>query len=97
MRGLVHLGKQVEDRGLTGAVGADQTGDLGLANGQAKVVDRLKAAKLNAQVDALERRALAQVAVGNDGARRIRDHLALVELKLTGHRLPPPSWEQSGP
>ena len=69
----------------------------GLADGQAKVVDRLKAAELNAQVNALERRALAQVAVGNDGARRIRDHLALVELKLTGHRLPPPSWEQSDP
>ena len=97
MRGLVHLGEQIEDRGLTGTVRADQTGDLGLTDGQAKVVYCLKAAKFNAQVDALERRALAQVAVGNDGARRIRDHLALVELKLTGHRLPPPSWEQSGP
>ena len=97
VRGLVHLGEQVEDRGLTGTVGTDQTGDLGLTDGQAKVVDCLKAAKFNAQVDALERRALAQVAVGNDGARRIRDHLALVELKLTGHRLPPPSWKQSGP
>ena len=97
MRGLIHLGEQVEDRGLTGTVGTDETGDFGLADSQAKVVDRLKAAKLDAQVDALERRALAQVAIGNDGARRIRDHLALVELKFTGHRLPPPSWEQSGP
>lgn len=97
VRGLVHLGEQVEDRGLASAVGADETGDLGLADGQAKVVYCLKAAKLNAQVDALERRALTQVAVGNDSARRIRDHLALVELKLTGHRLPPPSWKQSGP
>ena len=97
VRGLVHLGKQVEDRGLAGAVGANQTGDLGLADGQAKVVDRLEAAELNTQVDTLESRAMAQVAIGNDGARRIRDHLALVELKLTGHRLSPPSWEQSGP
>ena len=97
VRGLVHLGEQVEDRGLTGTVRADQTGDLGLTDGQAKVVYCLKAAKFNAQVDALERRALAQVAIGNDGARRIRDHLALVELKLTGHRLPHPSWKQSGP
>ena len=97
MRRLVHLGEQVEDRGLAGTVGADETGDLSLADGQAKVIDCLKAAEFNAQVDALERRALAQVAVGNDGARRIRDHLALVELKLTGHRLPPPSWKQSGP
>ena len=91
MRGLVHLGEQVEDRSLAGAVGADETGDLGLTDGQAKIVDCLKAAEFNAQVDALERRALAQVAIGNDGARRIRDHLALVEFKLTGHRLPPPS------
>ena len=54
MRGLVHLGEQVEDRGLAGAVGTDQTGDLGLADSQAKVVDCLKATELNAQVDALE-------------------------------------------
>ena len=33
MRGLVHLGEQVEDRGLAGTVGADETGDLGLADG----------------------------------------------------------------
>ena len=33
VRGLVHLGEQVEDRGLTGTVGSDQTGDLGLADG----------------------------------------------------------------
>lgn len=82
---------------LPGAVGTDQTGDLGLADSQAKVVDCLKATELNAQVDALECRALAQVTIGNDGARRIRDHLALLELKFTGHRLPPPSWKQSGP
>ena len=97
VRGLVYLGEQVEDRGPAGAVGANETGDLGLADGQAKVVNSLKAAELNTQVNALECRALAQVAVGNDGARRIRDHLALVELKLTGHRLPPPSWEQIDP
>ena len=97
VRGLVHLGEQVEDRGLTGTIGANQAGDLGLADSQAKVVDCLKATELNAQVDALERRALAQIAIGNDGARRIRDHLALVELKFTGHRLPPPSWKQNGP
>ena len=59
VRGLIHLGEQVEDRGLTGAVGADQTGNLGLADSQAKVVDCLKATELNAQVDALECRALA--------------------------------------
>ena len=97
VRGLVHLGEQVEDRGLTGTIGANQAGDLGLADSQAKVVDCLNATELNAQVDALERRALAQIAIGNDGARRIRDHLALVELKFTGHRLPPPSWKQNGP
>ena len=33
MRGLVHLGEQVEDRSLTGTVGADETGDLSLADG----------------------------------------------------------------
>ena len=32
VRGLVHLGEQVEDRGLAGAVGTDETGDLGLAD-----------------------------------------------------------------
>ena len=97
VRGLVNLGEQVEDRSLAGAVGADETGNLGLADSQAKVVDCLKATELNAQVDALECRALAQVTIGNDGARRIRDHLALLELKFTGHRLSPPSWKQSGP
>lgn len=49
VRGLIHLGEQVEDRGLTGTVGADQTGDLGLADSQAKVVDCLKATELNAR------------------------------------------------
>ncbi len=53
-RGRVHLGKQVEDRGLTGTVGADQTGDLSLADGQAKVIDCLKATEFNAQVQGLE-------------------------------------------
>ena len=33
VRGLVHLGEQVEDRGLAGTVGADETGDLSLADG----------------------------------------------------------------
>ena len=33
MRGLVHLGEQVEDRSLAGTVGADETGDLSLADG----------------------------------------------------------------
>jgi hypothetical protein len=54
-------------------------------------------AEIDSLCYSLRHRALAQVAIGNDGARRIRDHLALVELKLTGHRLPPPSWKQSGP
>ena len=49
VRRLVHLGEQVEDRGLAGTVGADETGDLGLADSQAKVIDCLKATELNAR------------------------------------------------
>ena len=48
--GLVDIGQQVEHRGFTGAVGADQTGDLRPADGQVEVLHGLQAAEIDAQV-----------------------------------------------
>ena len=75
--GLIDLGKQVEYRSLASTVGTDKTGDLGLADGEVKVIDRLQTAKLDTQVNALERRRLVDVAIGNDGTAGIGHHLAL--------------------
>ena len=48
--GLVHLGQQVEHRGLARAVGADEAGDLGAADGEVEVIDSGQAAEVDAQV-----------------------------------------------
>ena len=47
---LIHLGQQVENGGFARAVGADQTGDLGHADGQVEIVHRLEAAELHSEV-----------------------------------------------
>ena len=43
--GLIHLGQQVEHRGLARAVGADETGDLRPADGEVEVIHGLQAAE----------------------------------------------------
>ena len=64
-RGRVHLGEQIEDRGLAGAVGADKDlYDLGLADGEVEIIDRLEAAEIDAQVQRLQNGSLLDVALG---------------------------------
>ena len=60
-RGLIHLGQQVEHRGLAGAVGSDEPGDLRAADGQVKVFHGLQAAEGHAQPHALQHRGFVDV------------------------------------
>ena len=48
--GLVNLRQKVKDRGLASAVRADETCDLGAADGEVKIVHCLQSAELNAKV-----------------------------------------------
>ena len=59
--GLIHLGQQVEHGGLARAVGADETGDLGAADGQVEVIHGGQAAEVDAQVAGLQNGALVNV------------------------------------
>ena len=77
MGGRIHLGEQVEHGGLARAVGADQTGDLGAADGQVEVIDGLQSAELNAQVVGFQHGLAAQVALGHNGMAGHRDHPGL--------------------
>ena len=44
---LINTGQQIENGGLTGTVGTDQTGNLGRANGDVKAIHRRQTAKVN--------------------------------------------------
>ena len=59
--GLIHLGEQVENGGLARAVGADEAGNLGAANGHVEVLDGGQAAEVDAQMLALQDGALVNV------------------------------------
>ena len=63
--GLVHLGEQVKDSGLARAVGADETGNLGAADGHVEVLHGGQAAKVDAQVAALQNGAFINITLGN--------------------------------
>ena len=65
---LIHLGQQVEHRGLARAVGADETGDLRPADHEVEIIHGLQAAEGDAQIDAVEDGTLADVT--------LRDHSA---------------------
>ena len=90
--GFIHLGQQVEDRGLSGAVGADQTGDLGLADGQVEIVHGLQAAELNAQVAGFQDRDLIHVPFRNDRMGGNRHHFCIgpVPSDFFRHAASPP-------
>ena len=64
--GLVDLGQQVEHRGLARAVGADEAGDLGLADGEVEVLHGLEAAELDAQMPRFQHGQLVHIALGHD-------------------------------
>ena len=89
--GLVHLGQQVEDSGLSGPVGADEAGDLGAADGQVELVHRPQAAEVHSQVAALQNGGLVQVPLGDNGGGGQGDHPAPPVGLLLTHCLLPPS------
>ena len=64
--GLVDLGEQVKDGGLARAVGADEAGDLGAADGHIELVDGGEAAEVDAQVAALQDGAFVHVPFRDD-------------------------------
>ena len=72
--GLIHLGDQVEDRGLASAVGADQAGDLRTADDHVEVVYGLQAAEFHTQMPGVQHRTGAQIALGNDRVAGERNH-----------------------
>ena len=68
--GLVDVGQQVEDGGLTGAVGADEAGDLVAADHQVEAVHGGQAAEVDAQFTDVEDGLFILVAVGQEAAGR---------------------------
>ena len=87
--GSVHLSEQIEHRGLTRSVGTDESGNLGLANGEVEVVDRLEAAEIDAQVQGLENGSGIDVALRHDGVAGDRHHLSALEFELRHLPTPP--------
>ena len=87
---LVYLGQQVENRGLSGAVGADQAGDFRLAHDDVEVVHGLQAAEFDPQVAAFQHRHGPQVPLRNDGSGGIGYHRGvLANLRFTHARIAP--------
>ncbi len=66
--GLVNVGEQVEHGGLTGTVGADQTGDLVAADHQVEAVHGGQAAEVDAQLPHVQNGLFVLVAVGQEAA-----------------------------
>ena len=66
--GLVDVGQQVEHGGLTGTVGADQTGDLVAADHQVEAVHSGQAAEVDAQLTHVQNGLFVHVAVGQKAA-----------------------------
>ena len=92
-RGLVDLGQQVEHGGLARAVGADQAGDLRLADDQVEILNGLQAAEFDAQVARLQNGGAVVVALGNDALAGRGHHLGvqkpLLVLGLRHSAAPP--------
>ena len=66
--GLVNVGEQVEHGGLTGTVGADQTGDLVAADHQVEAVHSGQAAEVDAQLPHVQNGLFVLIAVGQEAA-----------------------------
>ena len=85
--GLVHAGEQVENGGLARAVGADQAGNLGRANGDIEAVHGGQAAEVNAEVAHIQHGLLVLVLLPEQvHGRNLDDFLAVLI-----HWFPPPS------
>ena len=72
-RGLIDIGQQVEDGGLASAVRADQPGDLGLAHHQRKIIHGSQTAEVDAEVQCLQHRRLAEIALRDDRTGGVRN------------------------
>ena len=88
--GLVDLGQEVKHRGLARAVGADEAGDLGLADGEVEVLHGLQAAELHAQVAGFQHGALVHIPLRDDGMAGDGHHSGVgLPLLLLGHAASP--------
>ena len=85
--GLIHLGEQVEHRGLARAVGADKAGNLCAADGEVELIDSGQAAEVDAQVLALQNGELVHIPLRNDGVAGDGDHLAFLKFLSHSERL----------
>ena len=65
-RRLIYIGEQVENRGLSGTVRTDQTGNFRTANGKVEVFDRMQPAESDSQVLAFQRGHIIDIALRND-------------------------------
>ena len=91
--GLIDAGEQVEDGGLARAVGADEAGNLGWADGDIEVIHGGQSAEVNAQVPDVQHRLLALVLLtdkGNGG--HLQNFLGI----LIHWKLPPFSLSGTG-
>ena len=86
--GLVNIGQQVEHRGLTGTVGADQAGDLVAADHQVEAIHGGQAAKIDAQLTDIQNGLFVLIAVRQEAAG---GDTVQSGLELT-HGLHPPSF-----
>ena len=87
--GLIHFSQQIEHRSLTRAVGADEAGDLGAADGHVEVLHRRQAAEVDAQVAALQNGALIDVPLRDLIGTGYRDQLDRFLLRPTHCAAPP--------
>ena len=89
---LVYLGEQVENRGLSRAVGADQAGNLRFSDGQVEIVHGTQTAEINTQMAAFQHRAFSKIPLGNNGTGRERNHFRVAfPLDLLTHAAHRPS------
>ena len=85
--GLVNAGEQVENGGLARAVGADQAGNLGGADGDVEAIHGSQAAEVNAQVPHIQNGLLALILLPDEGHGGHFQNL----LGILIHGFPPPS------
>ena len=77
--GLIDAGEQIENGGLARAVGADQAGDLGGADGNVEAVHSRQAAKVDAQVPHVQNGLLALILLTDEGhGGNFQDFLGIV-------------------
>ena len=85
--GLIDAGEQIENGGLARAVGADQAGNFGGADGNVEAVHSRQAAEVDAQVPHVQNGLLALILLTDEGhGGNFQDFLGIVI-----HCFPPPS------